>query len=70
MGGRIRLLEPGDMIEIEIPGHTLNVRLSDEELAERAKRWEPREPRFKTGCLARYAAQATSADTGAVLKRE
>ncbi|MEE8450600.1 MAG: dihydroxy-acid dehydratase [Thermoguttaceae bacterium] len=68
VGGPIGLIEPGDIIEIDIPGHTLNVRLSDEELAERKKKWKPREPRFKTGCLAKYAALATSADTGAVLK--
>ena len=68
--GPIGLLKPGDVIEIDIPGHTLNVHLSEEELAERAKQWRPREPRFKTGCLAKYAAMATSADTGAVLKWE
>jgi len=68
VGGPIGLIEPGDIIEIDIPGHTLNVRLSDEELAERKKKWQPREPRFQTGCLAKYAAMATSADTGAVLK--
>jgi len=67
-GGPIGLLEPGDTIEIDIPGHALNVRLSEAELAERAKRWTPREPRFRTGCLAKYAALATSADTGGVLK--
>jgi len=67
-GGPIGLLQPGDIIEIDIPGHTLNVRLSDSELAERAKHWTPPEPRFKTGCLAKYAALATSADTGGVLK--
>ncbi|NQU22278.1 MAG: dihydroxy-acid dehydratase, partial [Candidatus Nealsonbacteria bacterium] len=66
--GPIGLLEPGDIIEVDIPGHTLNVRLSDEELAERKKKWQPREPRYKTGCLSKYAALATSADTGAVLK--
>jgi len=68
VGGPIGLLQPGDLIEIDIPGHTLNVRLSEAELAERAESWQPREPRYKTGCLARYAAMATSADTGAVLK--
>jgi len=67
-GGPIGLLEPGDTIEIDIPGHTLNVRLSEAELAERAKRFTPPPPRFKTGCLAKYAALATSADTGGVLK--
>ncbi|HUT14477.1 MAG TPA: dihydroxy-acid dehydratase [Thermoguttaceae bacterium] len=68
--GPIGLLEPGDIIEIDIPAHKLSVRLSEEELARRAKDWKPREPRYKTGCLAKYAALATSADTGAVLKWE
>jgi dihydroxy-acid dehydratase len=67
-GGPIGLLEPGDVIEIDIPGHTLAVRLSDEDLAERRKNWSPRPPRFTTGCLAKYASMATSADTGAILK--
>ena len=70
VGGPIGLVEPGDIIEIDILGHRLNVQLSDQELAERRKGWKPREPRFKTGCLARYAAMVTSADTGAVLKWE
>ena len=68
--GPIGLLKPGDVIEIDVPGHTLSVRLSEEELAERAKQWKPREPRFRTGCLAKYASMAGSADTGAVLKWE
>ncbi len=67
-GGPIGLLEPGDIIEIDIPGHKLNVRQSAEELARRAKSWTAPEPRFKRGCLAKYAAMAASADTGAVLK--
>ena len=49
-------------------GHKLSVRLTDEQLAERKKNWKPRPPRFKTGYLAKYAAMATSADTGAMLK--
>ncbi len=67
-GGPIGLVRPGDLIEIDIPGHSLSVRLSDDELARRAKGWVAPEPRFKSGYLARYAAMATSADTGAVLK--
>jgi len=67
-GGPIGLLEPGDIVEIDIPAHTLNVRLTEAELAQRAKNWKPREPRYKTGYLAKYAAMATSADTGAVLR--
>ncbi len=67
-GGPIGLLRPGDIIEIDIPGHVLNVKLSDEELEKRRQEWKPREPRFKTGYLAKYASMATSADSGAVLK--
>jgi dihydroxy-acid dehydratase len=66
--GPIGLLEPGDVIEVDIPGRTLNVRLAEEELAQRAKGWKPPQPRYKTGYLAKYASMATSADTGAVLK--
>jgi dihydroxy-acid dehydratase len=67
-GGTIGLLEPGDVIEIDIPGHSLAVRLSEAELAKRRKTWKPRPARYTTGCLAKYAAMATSADTGAILK--
>jgi dihydroxy-acid dehydratase len=67
-GGPIALVQPGDIIDIDIPGHSLSVRLSEQELSQRAKQWKPRPPRYTTGCLARYAALATSADTGAVLK--
>jgi dihydroxy-acid dehydratase len=67
-GGPIALLRPGDIIDIDIPGHSLNVRLSEAELAERARQWTARPPRYTTGCLGKYTALATSADTGAVLK--
>jgi dihydroxy-acid dehydratase len=68
VGGPIGLIKDGDIIEIDIPNNTINVQLSDAELAERKKAWTPPEPRIKEGCLAKYAAMATSADTGAVLK--
>ena len=42
--------------------------MADAELAERKKQWQPHEAAIKTGYLAKYAAMATSADTGAVLK--
>jgi dihydroxy-acid dehydratase len=51
-----------------VRAHKLNVRLTEEQLAERAKRWKPRPPRYTTGALGKYAKLATSADTGAVLK--
>jgi dihydroxy-acid dehydratase len=67
-GGPIAFVRAGDIIDIDIPGHTLNVRLSETELAERARDWTPRPPRYKTGVLGKYTALATSADTGGVLK--
>ena len=68
VGGPIGLLKNGDLIEIDIPANKMNVKLSAQELAKRKKAWKPPEPRIKTGCLSKYAAMATSADTGAVLK--
>jgi len=68
VGGPIGLLKPGDTIEIDIPNNTIHVKLSDEELAERKKQWQPPAPRITKGYLAKYAAMATSADTGAVLR--
>jgi dihydroxy-acid dehydratase len=68
VGGPIGLLKNGDIIEIDIPNNKLSVKLSDAELAERRKTWQPPKPRITTGCLAKYASLATSADTGAILK--
>lgn len=67
-GGNIALIQDGDIIEIDIPNRTLNVKLSEEELAERRKNWVCPPPKVKSGYLARYAALVTSAATGAVLK--
>ncbi|MDO4921551.1 MAG: dihydroxy-acid dehydratase [Phascolarctobacterium sp.] len=67
-GGNIALIENGDIIEINIPNRTLNVKVSDEELAARRAKWVCPEPKVKSGYLARYAALVTSAATGAVLK--
>ena len=61
-------LEEGDIIKINIPEMTLNVDVSDEELATRRAKWQPREPKVTTGYLARYASLVTSANTGAILK--
>jgi dihydroxy-acid dehydratase len=67
-GGVIGLLRDGDLIDIDIPGRKLHVRLSDAELDGRRREWTPPEPRFKTGYLAKYTALATSASSGAVLQ--
>ena len=68
VGGPIALVEEGDIIEINIPANTLNVRVSDEEMARRKAAWTPREPKVTTGYLARYAAHVTDASKGAVLQ--
>lgn len=68
LGGNVALINDGDIIDIDIPGKQINVRLSDDELAERRKSWTPREPKVKTGYLARYAKLVTSAGTGAIVK--
>ena len=66
--GVIGLLKNGDVIQVDITGRKLNVDVSDEELGERRKQWTPPEPRYRTGNLSKYAALATSASTGAILK--
>ncbi len=68
VGGPIALIEEGDIIAIDIPANTINVKVSDDELAKRKASWTPKEPKVKTGYLARYASMVTSADKGAVLK--
>ncbi len=70
VGGPIALVEEGDIIKINIPENTLMLDVSDEELAKRREKWQPREPRVTTGYLKRYANMVTSANTGAILKSE
>lgn len=68
VGGPIALVEEGDMIKINIPENKLELQVSDEELAKRRANWTPREPKVKTGYLARYASMVTSGNRGAVLE--
>ena len=67
VGGPIALIEEGDIIKIDIPNNSLNVDVSDEELAKRKEKWQPREPKITDGYLRRYAALVTSGNRGAVL---
>ncbi|MBD5089742.1 MAG: dihydroxy-acid dehydratase [Clostridiales bacterium] len=69
VGGPIALIEEGDIIQIDIPGLTLNVKLSDEELEKRKEKWQPKEPKVTTGYLARYAKMVTSGNRGAILEK-
>ena len=68
VGGPIALVEEGDIIAIDIPNMTLNVKVSDEELAARKAKWQPKEPKVTTGYLARYREMVTSGNRGAVLE--
>ena len=68
MGGPIAFVEEGDIIKINIPEYKLEIAVSDEEMARRRAAWQPREPKVKTGYLARYAAMVTSGNRGAILQ--
>ena len=68
VGGPIALIEEGDIIKINIPENSLNVDISDEEMAARRAKWQPRQPKVTTGYLARYAHLVTSGNRGAILE--
>ncbi len=67
VGGPIALVEEGDIIKINIPAMTLEIDVSDEEMAKRKSKWQPREPKVTTGYLKRYASLVTSGNRGAIL---
>ena len=69
VGGPIALVEEGDLIQVNIPANTLTVKVSEEEMAARREKWQPREPKVTTGYLARYASLVTDASRGAILKK-
>ena len=68
VGGPIALVEEGDIIKINIPAMTIELAVSDEDLAARKAKWQPREPRVTSGYLRRYQAMVTSGAMGAILK--
>lgn len=68
VGGPIALVEEGDRIRIDIPNNKLDVLVSEEELASRRAKWQPREPQITTGYLSRYREMVTSGNKGAVLE--
>ncbi|TET28676.1 MAG: dihydroxy-acid dehydratase [Candidatus Bathyarchaeum sp.] len=69
VGGPIGLLEDGDIIEIDVPKRKMNVKLSGEELAKRAKSWTEKEPNVKKGYLVRYSQLVQPAHKGSILKK-
>ncbi len=70
VGGPIALVEEGDIISINIPENKLDVKVSDEEMAARKAKWQPREPKVTTGYLARYRELVTSGNRGAILEKK
>ena len=66
--GPIAAVQEGDLIEIDLHSRTLNLLLSEAEIAGRLERRPVFEPRYKRGWLARYTRLVTSANTGAVLE--
>ncbi len=66
--GEIAMIEEGDIIDIDIPASKINVRLTDEELAERGKSCQILPPRVTKGWLARYSRNVTGANKGAVME--
>ena len=67
-GGPIAVIRDGDIIEIDIPSKTLNVRLPKEEIRKRLKSWKAPKPNITTGYMSRYARMVSSADRGAVFE--
>ena len=68
VGGPIALVEEGDIISIDIPGLKLDIKVSDEEMAARRAKWQPRQPKVTTGYLSRYEKMVTSGNRGAILE--
>lgn len=68
VGGPIALVNPGDMIAIDITARKLDLLVSAEEMERRRAQWTPPEPKVKTGVLARYRSSVTSASKGSVLR--
>jgi dihydroxy-acid dehydratase len=64
----IAVVEPGDMIEIDLPNRRIHLDVPDEVIQERLAKWQEPEPKVKGGYLRRYARLVTSASTGAVLR--
>jgi dihydroxy-acid dehydratase len=67
VGGTIALVREGDPIAVDIDAGTVTLQVDEAELATRRSAWTAPEPRVTAGYLARYAAQVSSADKGAIL---
>jgi dihydroxy-acid dehydratase len=68
MGGTIAVLREGDIISIDVKERSLNVELTDDEIAARLADWQPPKPQYTSGVFAKYAALVSTADEGAVTR--
>ena len=68
VGGPIALVHEGDTILVDIPNNRLELKVSEEELAERRAAWTPKKPKITEGYLGRYQALVTSGNRGAILE--
>ena len=68
-GGTIAYVQDGDIISIDIPNHSIQLEVSDEELAERKKTTKILVKENLTGYLKRYSKMVSSADQGAIINR-
>jgi dihydroxy-acid dehydratase len=66
VGGPIALVREGDTVVFDIPSRTLDLKVSEDELAKRRAEWKAPAPRYRTGVFAKYAATVTSASEGAI----
>jgi dihydroxy-acid dehydratase len=66
VGGPIAALREGDIVTFDIPNRRLDVELSDAEIKARLKDWKPPTPHYKSGVMAKYADQVSSASRGAI----
>lgn len=65
VGGPIGLVREGDIITVDVDARALNVDVSDEEMAERRRNWQPPAPNYISGVFAKFARMAAQADDGA-----
>ncbi|MDP3014378.1 MAG: dihydroxy-acid dehydratase, partial [Candidatus Subteraquimicrobiales bacterium] len=68
-GGVIAIVKDGDIVEVDIPQRKLNLKLSNNEINERLKKWVKPELKIKEGYLTRYAKIVSSANKGAIIER-
>ena len=66
VGGAIALIEEGDSITIDANNRLLQLNISDEELEKRRAAWQPLQPRYTSGVLAKYAKLVSTSSLGAV----